>query len=241
MKASAEQADRLHRFSHDLRNRLIGLQQVLERFKEEVGPEERDELLLYGEQQYFKALREVEKLMGDLEVARGIIRPEPRLLDLPALVVERAELLRFRYERKDQQLVLDLDEVEPITSDPRVLADLMDALLSNASKFSPTGSTIEVRLRARNDRYILEVEDHGVGLSPGDIDQVFDRFAWLESRPTAGESQGRGTLARAHAWALALRGSLSATSPGVGQGCIFRLELPKQACLSPWAASRKPV
>ena len=31
MKASAEQADRLHTFSHDLRNRLIGLQQVLER------------------------------------------------------------------------------------------------------------------------------------------------------------------------------------------------------------------
>ncbi|HPF91374.1 MAG TPA: HAMP domain-containing sensor histidine kinase [Flavobacteriales bacterium] len=226
MKASAAQADRLHGFSHDLRNRLIGLQQVLERFKDELGPEERDELLLYGEQQYFKALREVEKLMDDLGVARGIIRPEPQQVDLPALVAERAELLRFRYERKDQRLILDLNARAPISSDPRVLADLVDALLSNASKFSPTGSTIEVRLLSQADRCILEVEDHGVGLSAEDLARVFERFTWLDSRPTAGESQGRGTLARAAIWALALHGTLSATSPGVGQGCTFRLELP---------------
>ena len=130
MKASAEQAERLHGFSHDLRNRLIGLQQVLERFKEDTTAEERDELLLYGEQQYFKALREVESLMDDLQVARGGIRPEFQSVDLNALVMERAELLRFRYERKGQQLLLDLDASLTIDSDPRVLADLVDDLTS---------------------------------------------------------------------------------------------------------------
>ena len=227
MKASAEQAERLHGFSHDLRNRLIGLQQVLERFKEDTTAEERDELLLYGEQQYFKALREVESLMDDLQVARGGIRPEFQSVDLNALVMERAELLRFRYERKGQQLLLDLDASLTIDSDPRVLADLMDALLSNASKFSPTGSTIEVRLRSGDDGIILEVQDPGVGLSTEDLARVFERFAWLESRPTAGESQGRGTLARAKGWARVLNGELRASSPGAGRGCTFRLELPR--------------
>ncbi|MCB9179371.1 MAG: sensor histidine kinase [Flavobacteriales bacterium] len=54
-----------------------------------------------------------------------------------------------------------------------------------------------MRLLSQADRCILEVEDHGVGLSAGDLARVFERFTWLDSRPTAGESQGRGTLARA--------------------------------------------
>lgn len=226
MKASADQAERLHGFSHDLRNRLIGLQQVLDRLREEADPSERKELLHYGEQQYFKALREVERLMDDMEVARNAVRPEPALVNPRILIRERMELLRFRFDRKGQHLTLDPGVPMSLHTDPRILADLVDALLSNASKFSPAGTTTTIRLRAEGGTVLLEVQDQGVGLSAADLAQVFDRFAWLESRPTAGESQGRGTLARARAWAEALHGSLSVTSPGVGQGCLFSLRLP---------------
>lgn len=226
MKASAEQADRLHTFSHDLRNRLIGLQQVLERFKDDIGAEDRAELLHYGEQQYFKALREVERLLDDMQVARGSIRTEPVAMDLRALVAERAEHMRFRFDRKGQELSLDLPGPVNILSDPRVLADLVDALLSNASKFTSEGARVEVRLRSDKDACTLEVQDHGQGLSPEDLAMVFERFVWLQSKPTSGESQGRGTLGRAHIWAQALNGSLTASSGGVGTGCTFSLRLP---------------
>ncbi|HRF81180.1 MAG TPA: hypothetical protein PL070_13970, partial [Flavobacteriales bacterium] len=68
--------------------------------------------------------------------------------------------------------------------------------------------------------------DHGVGLSQADLEQAFVRFAWLESRPTGNESQGRGTLARARDWATAHGGSLSVKSKGEGAGCTFTLQLP---------------
>ena len=118
MKASADQAERLHGFSHDLRNRLIGLQQVLDRLREEADPSERKELLHYGEQQYFKALREVERLMDDMEVARNAVRPEPALIDPRILIRERMELLRFRFDRKGQNLTLDPGVPMSLHTDP---------------------------------------------------------------------------------------------------------------------------
>jgi len=227
MKASPQQADRLHLFAHDLRNRLIGLQQALERLKEPGNEAERDELGRYGEQQFFKALREVERLMDDMEVERGSVLPEPKVFSPAALLLERLDMLRFRSDRKQIRIVTHLDDNLMISADPRIISDLMDALLSNAFKFSPPGSQIEVSLLGTSVGMELEVRDHGVGLSANDLSQVFERFAWLDSHSTAGESQGRGTLARAKTWATAHNGSLVAESAGAGHGCTFTLRLPR--------------
>lgn len=226
MKASPQQAERLHHFSHDLRNRLIGLQQVLDRLREPGHLAEREELGLYGEQQFFKALREVECLMDDLEVARGTVVLNPSTFDLASLVRERLELLRYRADRKQVRVNAPLDANLVVHADARVLGDLIDALLSNAFKFSHPGSTVEVLLCSTRSGVELIVRDHGVGLAAEDLPHVFDRFALLGSRPTAGESQGRGTLARAHAWAMAHGGTLGVKSAGPGQGCTFTLCLP---------------
>lgn len=226
MKASAEQADRLHTFSHDLRNRLIGLHQVLERLKDPDSADERAELVEYGEQQYFKALREVERLMDDLDVQRGGTVADIRSFDLGTLARERLDLLRFRFERKAQPLELDLSDPLVVHADPRLIGEVLDALLSNASKFSPAGSTVALRARSAEGWAELTVVDQGVGLSAADLEQVFVRFAWLGSRPTSGESQGRGSLARMRGNVQANGGTLTATSAGEGHGCTFTLRLP---------------
>jgi signal transduction histidine kinase len=105
------------------------------------------------------------------------------------------------------------------------LVELISALLSNASKFSAAGSTIHVSLRQVDGGVILQIRDEGVGLTPGDLGMVFHRYAWLSSRSTAGEAQGRSTLARARQWARAMGGDLDATSEGPGRGCTFTVTL----------------
>lgn len=226
MRATPHQAERLHRFSHDLRNRLIGLQQAMERLKESAEVEEREEVGRYGEQQFFKALREVERLMDDLEVPRGTAVLDLQEFDLTTLVNERIELLRYRSDRKGIRIHFRCDPGLVVTADPRAIGEVVDALLTNAFKFSASGAEVEVDLSRTPEGVALQVRDHGVGLSANDLAQVFERFAWLASRPTAGESQGRGTLARMHAVAKAHKGSLRAESGGEGQGCTFTLLLP---------------
>lgn len=226
MKADHERSARLHAFAHDLRNRLIGMNQALQRLAEDASPEEKNEYLTYGEQQYFKALREVESMLDDMGVDRGRCEPVRAQVDIGGLILSRVDLLAFRFERKKQSVVLDLDQAPVLALDERMIGDLLDALLSNASKFSGRDKRIHVAARPEQGWLIISVHDEGVGLTGADLEQVFVRFAWLGSTPTGGESQGRGTLARARGWARAHGGDLYASSEGPGNGCTFTVKLP---------------
>lgn len=219
-------AERLHRFAHDIRNRLTGMHQALQHLAGDGAPAEKDELLSFGEQQLFKALREVEDLLDDMGVDRGVGKLRMETL-LPAqLVRDAVRDLEHRFTRKEQKTALELDEDLPVTGDPHHVPAIIAALLSNASKFSPQGSAIRVRLVRGDGQAVLHVRDEGVGLTADDLAQVFVRYAWLQSRSTDGEAQGRGTLARVRQWAEAHGGTLEAHSEGPGRGCTFTLRLP---------------
>ena len=226
MKVQPEQAERLHRFAHDLRNRLIGLQQVLEQLGHDGSDPERMELIRFGEKQYFKALREVEVLLDDLGVDRGSITPDLQRFRVRDLVNEHIDLLKHRFTGKLQRIELDIPAELQVLADRRVTGDILNALFSNASKFSSAESTIGISAAVNGGMAELEVQDHGTGLSNEDLAQVFDRFAWLSNEPTGNESQGRGTLARVRGYAQAQHGDLLATSAGLGHGCTFKLTLP---------------
>jgi signal transduction histidine kinase len=225
-KAGTEQAERLHRFAHDIRNRLAGMRQVLQHLASPDPEMDAAELALFGEQQFFKALREVESLLDDLSVERGVGAIRPGTVDLAAVVGEAIADLDHRYERKEQGIEKHLPETLLVAGDAHLLKELVAALLSNASKFSPAKEVVHVSLTTADGQAEFTVRDHGVGLSANDLANVFVRYAWLESRPTAGEAQGRSTLARARQWAEAHGGTLSASSAGPGEGCSFTLRLP---------------
>ncbi|MBX2980949.1 MAG: HAMP domain-containing histidine kinase [Flavobacteriales bacterium] len=226
-KADQEQAERLHRFAHDLRNRLAAIQQVLGHLTHGTSDTEQLELKTFGEQQYFKAMREVERLLDDLQVDRTPGPSATAPLDATPVLERAIADLQHRFSRKEQEVVVS-GTLSPVLAEPRALNDLLSALLSNASKFSPAGSIIRVLLSNSKSHAHIEVQDAGVGLDAEDLDQVFVRYAWLKSVATAGEAQGRSTLARARQWAEAMGGQLAATSAGPGKGCTFtvRLALP---------------
>ncbi len=219
-----DQADRLHKFAHDMRNRLSGLYEALKHTAS--GDAEKQELLEYGEKQFFKALREMEDLLDDLGVDRSVQDIATKRVDLTDLVRQAADGLRHRFEGKEQPVDLQLDDRIEVAGDDRYLRDAITALLSNASKFSPRGSRIELRTRVIGDQAELCVIDQGVGLTQEDLKDIFTRYAWLGSRTTAGEAQGRNNLSRVNGWVKAMGGSLTASSDGMDKGCAFTLRLP---------------
>jgi signal transduction histidine kinase len=225
MKATPEQADRLHRFAHDLRNRLAAIQQMLAQLGD-AGPSDRAELIAFAELQYFKAMRASEELLDDFGVERGAVELKRAPTDLKQLVEQEIAQLAHRFERKQQAVVADLAEGIVADADPHWIGQLVAALLSNASKFSPPGAAMHVVLDRHDGMARLRVRDAGIGMDAEDLAQVFTRYAVLKGRSTAGEAQGRGTLARALQWAQAHGGSLTAESPGAGQGACFTLLLP---------------
>src|SRR5262245_36783573 len=70
LKATPAQTERLHHFSHALRNRLTGLFEAM-RHVREFPADQQQEIAEFAERQFFQALREMEELLDDLQVDRG--------------------------------------------------------------------------------------------------------------------------------------------------------------------------
>jgi len=99
-------------------------------------------------------------------------------------------------------------------------------LLSNAVKFTPAGGEVAVRLEREGESVTITVSDTGYGIDPEFLPFVFDRFRQFESGPTR-PSGGLGLgLAIVRHLVESHGGTVSAASPGRGQGATFTVTLP---------------
>lgn len=219
-------SERLHRFSHGLRNKLSGLYEAMRMLQEQQEDPEREQIAAFAEIQFFQALRDVEILLDDFGVERGVGRLKKEKIDLAALAEAAIEHSQHRFEKKHQRIERSIAPDVVVYADRYYLEEAIAALVSNASKFSGTGGTIHVSTRASDHEAVIEVRDAGVGLNADDLPDVFKRFAWLSSRSTAGEAQGRGTLARVKTWIEAHGGTVSVRSDGPGKGATFTIRVP---------------
>src|SRR6185312_10905886 len=75
------------------------------------------------------------------------------------------------------RIIRSLDALPRIAVvDSTLLEQAVQNLISNALKYSPTSSTIAVRGSRRGDDVVIEVEDHGVGISADEIAFITERF-----------------------------------------------------------------
>ncbi len=171
----------------------------------------------------------LQRLASDLaELSRseeGATTLHLRVVDLDALAATTAERLRPQFEEKDVNLSVGSGPPIPVDVDPDRIAEVLTNLLGNALTYTPPGGRVDVQPRREHDRAAVAVTDTGIGLSPEDVEVVFDRFYRVRGpeRPQGGSGIGltiaRG-LARAH------HGDVTATSTGLGAGSVFTLVLP---------------
>ena len=116
---------------------------------------------------------------------------------------------------------LDLNEVS-IQSDQELLNQVWINLLQNAIKFSPNDSEIAVRV-FRDGNAIVEVEDHGCGMTEEAQKRIFDKFYQADkSRKQEGVGLGLSLVKRI---VDMMGGTITVTSQ-VNVGSTFRVELP---------------
>ncbi len=81
-----------------------------------------------------------------------------------------------------------------VEADRAALEQVLDNLVSNALKFSPSGKTVRVVIgQSADGRGECRVIDQGPGFTDQDKEQIFRRYRRLSARPTGGEpSTGLG-------------------------------------------------
>lgn len=128
--------------------------------------------------------------------------------------------------KKIQLTIKNENESIFINGDPVRLHQIFWNILSNAIKFSPAGSQVEVRLKNYEGTVAIEVQDWGEGIDSRFLPYIFDRFSQQDTtirRQYGGLGLGLSIvkyLVELHG------GEISAASEGAGKGSLFTVKFP---------------
>lgn len=122
--------------------------------------------------------------------------------------------------------LVDSDDVA-VMLDPMRFHQIMANLLSNAAKFSPTGSTISVALSQTDTEVVIAVQDQGPGISEDFQHRMFEKFSQADSAD-ARSKDGTGLgLAIVKELTERMHGQITFQTSAT-EGTCFRLHFPKQ-------------
>jgi two-component system NtrC family sensor kinase len=205
--------------AHDFNNVLTGILSNIRLALDEV-PEEADGLR-----------QEIEEVRKAARHGAGLVRKlmafsrDTYLDRVPVRVAEVVEEVgRFLSRLLPATIDLELDSLAPaavVSLDPSAVQQILLNLASNARDAMPSGGALRItsRVDETEDRWVLEVEDQGVGMAPDVVERIFEPFFTTKSQGT-----GLG-LAMVYALTERQEGRLSVSSTP-GRGTLFRLSFP---------------
>ena len=228
--------DMLSIVSHELRTPLTpikGSAQLLRRRWDRMPVEQREQMLYTIEQRADHLARLVEDLLlvGQMSSSkRAHVRVEAAVVDVVQLA--QAAVSQLDDEHPEHRVVLSSPESLRLITDPMRLRQIIDNLVTNACKFSPASSIVQVSL-ATSDRWAyLRVIDHGRGIPAEDLERVFERFERVED-PLNMTTSGAGLgLYIVRSLATGLGGHVKISSV-LGSGTTVTVMLPLPAVGGP--------
>lgn len=211
--------------AHDLRNPLQAIKLAVDALgakgSKPNGPAA--QALVIVSRQTDVLMRLISDLLDAARVEAGRFEIEPAACDARDLVQRSVEL--FRPTTVLHELIVHVpEEPVPVRCDPARMEQAMNNLVSNAIKYSPNGGAIVVGTERKNDDVILEVRDHGLGISPEDQQHLFEPFRRGSERAAAIPGVGLG-LSATRAIVEAHGGTIAVTST-LGRGSVFTIRLP---------------
>jgi signal transduction histidine kinase len=164
--------------SHEFRTPLTIIDGAAQRVMRKLDRLDRDDILkslgnIRGA--VSRMIELLESVLSAAQIEEGEVRMEPQLFDLKDML----RLVRDRQQAiaPSHKIELDLQDLpETVPGDPRLLEQVFTNLFSNAVKYSPQKSQIDVVGTMEGDTVRLDVRDRGVGIPAADLPRMFQRF-----------------------------------------------------------------
>jgi signal transduction histidine kinase/CheY-like chemotaxis protein len=184
--------------------------------------------------------RILDDLLDASRIALGKVAVHPEPIRLPELIRDVLDEHQARVEEAGLRLTARYTmRASQVMADRVRLRQIVDNLMSNAVKFTPKGGTIRIMVAEEGLQAVVSVQDSGIGFEPEFAKRMFEPFTQQEQG--SDRTQGGLGLGLAIATRLAAlqKGSLSASSEGLGKGALFTLRMPiAPASVAPQAAER---
>ena len=173
----------------------------------------------------------VDTLLTLARVDEGRMELHTEPVELHALLHEVHETAQMLGEEAGLEVSLELP-AEPVVvqADAARIRQLVLNLVSNAVKYTPSGGRVWLALTAGPGTATISVRDSGIGIAPGDVDRVFDRFWRADAaRSRTGERPGIGLGLSICKWIAEAHGGSIAVTSRPGRGSTFTVTLPRSA------------
>lgn len=213
--------------AHDLKaplNRISGLAHILER----------DGELSSQQQEMLRLVKDCTR--SGIDLISGLLdvhafndereTPKPTAISFDEFIKQKAQPYHALGEAKGTK-IRGVNHIRGrVLCDASYLGRIIDNLISNAVKFSPRNSTVEVSTEWKSGCIYLSVKDQGPGFTEQDLGHLYEKFRRLSAQPTGGESSHGLGLAIVKTLVDRLGGSIELeTSP---KGSEFLVRIPAE-------------
>jgi len=180
--------------AHELRTPLTSIQGFSEilLMREDLKPEEKKKFLTHINKQSVGLAAIINDLLdiSRIESGRGFaLNKEP--WDAGDALKQILPYFQEHYKKHSFELNLP-DKTVELHADKDKIGQVLKNLLSNAIKFSPAGGLIWVKGKVVDMGYQVSIEDQGMGMTPDQVEKVFDKFYRVDASNTAIEGTGLG-------------------------------------------------
>lgn len=222
------QARFLAGMSHEFRTPLAGMEASVELLQENLrtlSPEETQQLLSSVQLSLSMLHQLIDNLLESSKLETNHFVLSHRSTDIERLIGEAIRLTEPMLARRQQRIALEVPlELQAFQADPTRVIQMIVNLLSNASKYSPVGSLVEITVSQQQDALNVRVADRGRGVSQEKQGSIFLPFIRLEPETQQEHGSGIG-LSVVKAIAEAHRGQVGVEARE-GGGSVFWVTIP---------------
>jgi len=228
-----KQTEFLAVLAHELRNPLATIRNASELLGR-VSGDELEHMQAMIKRQVVHMARLVDDLLDMSRFATGKLRLDRQTIDMTGILAAAIAGFRVAIQKRQHRLTVSLPPGRlELSGDAVRLAQVVNNLLDNASKYTPNGGDIGLSLVGGGDQLVLTVSDNGIGITPAALPHIFDTFV-QESHAVGFNGMGLGIgLSVVRELIEAHGGTVVATSAGIGRGSQFVVTLPTTAPATP--------
>lgn len=222
LEQSHEENNRIIRvIAHDLKNPIGGIKILARVLLRQSWPESSKEMINIIETTCSNSLVMIDELITQ---KKNIAEYRKEWVDMVKLLTYSVELLQTKASEKNQRLLLQAESATLFVNRQKIWR-VISNIVTNAIKFSPENSDININLQNRKENILLSVQDRGIGIPDEFNDSIFLYNSGVSRPGTSGE--------QSHGIGLSISKKIVEEHEGklwyesrMGTGTVFYVELP---------------
>ena len=212
--------------SHELRTpitTIYGLARILRRRGDALDDATRAQAVVDIEEEADRLTRLIEDLLVLSRAERGRVQVDPEPINLGRLVRRIADAESERHPNRRYAFRAPPD-LQLVSGETTYVEQVVRNFLSNAAKYSPASTTIEIELEHAEGEAIVRVLDRGIGIEEGTSDRAFDLFYRTRDASRVAPGAGIGLFVCRHL--IETMGGRVWIAPREGGGTVVAFSLP---------------